>query len=111
MSKEWSPADGQMLPVLSMHRLGPASAGRFALTPLSWDFKGMLLNVTQDMQLGTTYGLCCGVCSSQAELWLVQSLRAACLLPHGRCSPGMKWQCQTVLCIQGVGNINFTFLS
>ena len=91
MFKEWSPADGRMLPVLSVGRLGPGSAGRFALTPLSWDSKGMLLNVTKDTQLGTTYQLCRGVCSSQAELWLIQSLRAACLLTCGRCSPSMKW--------------------
>lgn len=99
-----------MLPVLSMHRVGPGSAGRFALTPLSWDFKEMLLNVTQDTQLGIRYQLRHGVCSSWAELWFVQSLRAACLLLCGRCSPGMKWQRQTDARVQGVRNIIFTFL-
>lgn len=40
-----------MLTVLSMCRVGPGSAERFALILSSWDFKGMSLNVTQDMQL------------------------------------------------------------
>lgn len=37
-SKESSPVASQILAVLSMHRLNPGSAGRFDLTPLSWDF-------------------------------------------------------------------------
>lgn len=46
-----SRSDGQMLPVLSMCRVGPGSAERFALILSSCDFKGMSPNVTQDMQL------------------------------------------------------------